>query len=174
MPIQNAKFSEQVLLKTTLGIFRVLWGWFWTGLINCFQPSWSCILNLESCILQLGLTSSLIMNRCNLRFSRPWNVLSCPGTLTYYVVQFFVLFWLWVISKDLMVMHINTIIGFRKTYSYLLALFFSIHVFFIRKCFVRKWASNTVKLKKVLRKSPASNAWAIQFLKRLCIFPKAL
>ena len=32
--------------------------------------------------------------------------------------------------------------------------------FFIRKMFLRKWASRNEKFKKMLKKSPVSNAWA--------------
>ena len=38
-----------------------------------------------------------------------------------------------------------------------------LHVFYIRTIFIRKWASKPQNLKKMLRKSPASIAWAAIF-----------
>ena len=33
-------------------------------------------------------------------------------------------------------------------------------LFFLKKSFIRKWASKTLKLQRNVKKSPASNAWA--------------
>ena len=51
-------------------------------------------------------------------------------------------------------------------YSFLSPIFSEQYaIFFIRKVFIRKWASKTQNLKKILRKSLASNAWVAIFWK---------
>ena len=59
--------------------------------------------------------------------------------------------------------HIQNDVVVRAAESGIIQPYLGIHMFFILNFFIRKWASKPKNLKKMLRKSPASNALAAIF-----------
>ena len=123
------------------------------------QLCWSLFLNLNpSC----NFIIKSLQHRCfpayNAKFVRIPLLKSNCSRLFLWIVKSFSCFLLRLLYNHF-IYHIYTEHWGRESkLNFIVNLFF-----FIRKVFIRKWASKTQKFKKKLRKSPVSNAWALIF-----------